>query len=276
MRAPTAAPPIRVHAFASAVFGNSRQLRVLLPPGYDAPESRERRYPVLYLNDGQNLFDSSTSSINPMEWRVDETAHELITSSRIPPIIIVGIDNTGRRGRFREYFPYVDEYLRPPEPNPQGTKYPAFLVDEVLPFINARYRTLRDAASTGIGGSSAGALAAVYSVITRPGTFGRLLVESPSLYVDDYHVLRDAAEAGWPDRVYLGVGTNEGGRSVCRIGEVPEPQLVRDVRRLAEMIQRAGHDSSRLRVVVEQCARHNEQAWAARLPVALTFLFGKH
>ena len=122
------------------MFANVRILRVLVPPGYDAAENRARRYPVLYLNDGQNLFDATTSVLNPMEWRVDETVHSVVTAGWIRPMIVVGIDNAGRRGRFREYFPYVDEYLRPPEPDPQGKRYPSFLVDEVIPFIEARYR----------------------------------------------------------------------------------------------------------------------------------------
>lgn len=83
----------------------------------------------------------------------------------------------------------MDEYLRPPEPDPQGKRYPEFLVDEVLPYIDARYRTRRDAASTAIGGASAGGLAAIYAVISRPGVFGKLLIESPSIYVDSAHVL---------------------------------------------------------------------------------------
>jgi len=110
---------LRLHEFASRVYGTTRQLRVLVPAGYDAPENRDRRYPVLYLKDGQNLFDSSTSVHNLMEWRVDDTVQELTAIGRIAPMIVVGIDNAGRRGRFREYFPWFDEYLRPPDPNPQ-------------------------------------------------------------------------------------------------------------------------------------------------------------
>jgi predicted alpha/beta superfamily hydrolase len=265
---------LRLHEFRSRVFGNTRMLRVLVPDGYDAPEHAERRYPVLYLNDGQNLFDSATSVFNPMEWRVDETVRALVRTGEIPPLIVVGIDNAGRRGRFREYFPYVDEYLRPPEPDPQGKQYPAFLVDEVLPFVETRYRTLRDAPNRGLGGSSAGALAAMYTVIARPGVFGRLLVESPSIYVDDARILREAAGvASWPGRVYLGAGTNESGRPDCDPSAKGEPELVRDVRRFERLLGQAGVDPARIRVVVVPCAVHDEAAWAARLPGALTFLF---
>lgn len=265
---------LRLHEFHSTVFGNTRQLRVLVPSGYDAPENAARRYPVLYLNDGQNLFDSTTSMFNPMEWRVDETVHRLVSAGRIPSLIVVGVDNAGRRGRFKEYFPYVDRYLRPPEPNPQGREYPRFLVDEVMPFINQRYRTVADADHTGIGGSSAGALAAIYTVIARPGVFGRLLVESPSLYVDDYHILREVdRRTVWPQRVYLGVGTNESNAPACDPQQSAGAQLARDVRRFADTLRAAGVDESRIRLVVTPCGQHDEAAWAARLPTALEFLF---
>ncbi len=266
--------PLRLHDLRSDVFGNTRTIRVLLPPDYDAAPSRSRRYPVLYLNDGQNLFDSTTAILNPMEWRVDETVSRLIASGQIPPIIVVGIDNAGRRGRFREYFPYVDEHLQPPEPDPQGKRYPEFLLDEVVPFIEARYRVDRDPRSRGLGGSSAGALAALYTVVARPGTFGRLLIESPSIYVDDSRILRDASDVSvWPQRIHLGVGTNEGGEPDCDPSATAEPELVRDVRRLERLLRDAGVDQSRINVVVTPCAVHDERAWAARLPQALTFLY---
>ena len=146
----------------------ARTLRVLLPPGYDAPENRDRRYPVLYLNDGQNLFDAATSTFTGREWRVDETVRELTAAGRIPPIVVVGIDHAGRRERFHEYFPWVDAFLDPPDPDPHGARYPAFLVDEVIPFVEARYRVDRDPEQRGVGGSSAGGLAAINAVISRP------------------------------------------------------------------------------------------------------------
>jgi predicted alpha/beta superfamily hydrolase len=268
---------LRLHEFRSRVFDNTRTLRVLVPDGYDAEQNGERRYPVLYLNDGQNLFDASTSVLNRMEWRVDETVRELTSAGRIAPMIVVGIDSAGRRGRFREYFPYVDAYLRPPEPNPQGKRYPAFLVDEVIPYIEARYRVEHRASSRGLGGSSAGALAAMFTVIDRPGVFGRLLIESPSIYVDDAHILRDAAHAAsWPERIYLGVGTNERGQPACDPKDLAEPELVRDVRRFERLLREARVDAARIRVVITPCAVHDEAAWAARLPEALTFLYGSN
>lgn len=264
---------LRLHQLASRVFGNTRTLRVWLPPCYDSVASQGRRYPVLYLNDGQNLFDSATSLFNPMEWRADETARALIESGAIDPVIVVGIDNAGRRARGHEYLPWVDVTLSPPEPDPQGRRYPEFLVDEVIPFVNARYRTRTDAASTALGGSSYGALISLYVALVRPSVFGRLLLESPSLYVDDAHILREVAQGQWPARVYIGVGTNEGGRPGCDPRAARMTQMVSDVRRLEQLLRHSGLDSTRLLVTVAPCAVHDEAAWAARLPDALRFLF---
>jgi predicted alpha/beta superfamily hydrolase len=265
---------VRVHQHASAVFGNTRQLRVLVPSGYDAPENRARRYPVLYLNDGQNLFDRATSAFTGLEWRVDETVLRLTGSGELPPLIVVGIDHAGRRQRPREYLPYPDRYLEPPEPHPAGARYPDFVVEEVVPFIDQQYRTIRDPANRGLGGSSYGALAALYTVVTRPGFFGMLLLESPSLYVDDGRIFRAMENVTrWPARVYVGVGTNEMGRRDCSPSD-DGGEAVADVRRLAAMLRERGVPETHLRVVVEPCARHDEQAWAGRLPGALRFLFG--
>lgn len=268
---------LRLHSLRSAKFGNERLLRVLVPPGYDAPQNRDRRYPVLFLNDGQNLFDASTAVLNPMEWGVDETVRDLQRSRRIPSIIIVGIDNAGRRGRFKEYFPWVDPQLHPPEPDPQGERYPAFVVDEVVPFIQKKYRVSSDSRDVGIGGSSAGALAAAYAAIKRPGVFGKLLLESPALYLDDYHLMREAAQfARWPDRIYLGAGTNEGNADTCDATAAVQPgSLADDLRRLGNQLRESGVRSENLRLRIVPCAKHDEHAWGRRLPEAIEFLFGE-
>jgi predicted alpha/beta superfamily hydrolase len=267
---------LRLEPFTSATFGNTRTLRILLPSGYDAPEHRDRRYPVLYLNDGQNLFDAATSTFSGREWRVDETVGELTAAGRMPPIVVVGIDHAGRRERFREYFPWVDRFLSPPEPDPQGARYPAFLVDEVLPFVEARYRVARDPEQRGVGGSSAGGLAAINAVVTRPGVFGRLLVESPSIYVDDAHILKVAAGVTtWPSRIALGAGTAEGAPRACDPRDAAEPEVVGDLRRFVGVLRHAGVPDARIRLTVTPCATHDEDAWAQRLPDDLAFLYAQ-
>lgn len=265
---------LRFHEFTSKVFANKRMIRVLVPPGYDQSINRNKRYPVLYLNDGQNLFDLRTSEFNPMEWQVDEVVERLLTKKVIPPIIIVGIDSAGRRMRFNEYFPYADEFLAPPMPSPEGDKYPEFLIKEVIPFVNSRYRTELEAESTGIGGSSAGAVAALYAVMKSPGSFGRLLMESPSLYISDGQLLKDSwVVKRWPSRIYLGVGINEGGRANCDPKDLRH-EAVTDLQQLEQIIRKTDRHKPHLKLEIEPCAVHNEAAWARRLPKAIEFLYG--
>lgn len=267
---------LRIEELQSDVFHNTRKLRVWLPPGYDDPANGERTYPVLYLNDGQNVFDAKTALFGPHEWRADETATDLVRRGTIPPLVIVGIDDAGRRGRAHEYLPWPDRYLEPPEPHPEGDRYGDFLAREVLPFVEARYRVSRDPAGRALGGSSYGALVALRVAELRPDLFTRLLLESPSFYVDDDHVLRalDPSTVGL-DRVYLGVGTNELGLDACPEGNEGNTEAVYGVERAATLLARAGlQPASGLELTVEKCGEHGEAAWARRLPGALTFLFG--
>jgi len=228
--------------FVSNVFPASRSLRILLPAGYRLPANRKRRYPGLYLNDGQNLFDVCTAIFNREEWRVDETVDELVANGKLDPLIVVGIDNGGWQLRPKEYLPYVDETLSPPEPHPEGKLYPHFLLDEVVPFVEARYRVLRGPRNRVLGGSSYGAGIALFTVMNRPGSFAGLLLESPSIYADDDHLLRDAASVRvWPRRMYVGTGT------------VQEP--AEDVQKLEALLKRAGLGDDRLCVIVQEGPR---------------------
>jgi imidazolonepropionase-like amidohydrolase/enterochelin esterase-like enzyme len=264
---------LRLDTLESRAFGNRRLLRVLLPAEYYDPQSRQRRYPVLYLNDGQNLFDSATAVFSPAEWRVDEAVDSLARLGAVEPLIIVGVDNAGRSGRAHELLPFPDKFLSPPDSAPQGALYPAFLVDEVLPFIERRYRAVPDAARRGLGGSSYGALAALYAASVRPGVFGRLLLESPSFYVADRQIERVVGRRRWPaERLYLGVGTNEVGGE-CGDTSAAQVEAVDGVRRMARLLGSRGVGANSLRVVIESCAGHSEAAWAGRFPDALRYLY---
>jgi predicted alpha/beta superfamily hydrolase len=128
--------------FHSKFLPADRDVLVYLPPGYD--RDRSRRYPVLYMHDGQNLFDGSTSFIPGMEWRVDETAQALIESGAIEPLIIVGIYNTGNL-RVDEYTPTADARYKA---GGKAALYGRLIVEELKPFIDARYRTRREASAT--------------------------------------------------------------------------------------------------------------------------------
>ena len=258
------ASDLQLLVLASKIFRNSRMLRVWLPPGYHGRENLQRQYPVLYLNDGQNLFDPATSFAG-VAWRVGQTAEDLIREARISPLIIVGIDNAQEQ-RIKEYLPYRS--FNPTVLRPRGKRYPEFLLDEVMPFLYQRFRIARGPENTGLGGSSLGGLVALFTVLDRPGVFGRLLVESPSLFVSNRSILRYSRYfKQWPERVYLGIGTRESGR------EDKDRQFVNDLRDLERTMRRAGLGEDRLRVRIDEGASHNEGEWAKRFPEALSFLF---
>jgi enterochelin esterase-like enzyme len=255
---------LHLHRLASRILRNDRMLRVWLPPRYDAPENAARRYPVFYLNDGQNLFDPATA-FGGVDWQVDETADRLIRQEVIPPAIFVGIDNM-REDRIKEYIPY--RTANPPLLRPRGPKYSDFLIREVMPFIEERYRVAKGPENTALGGSSLGGLISLYVALVRPGIFGRLLLESPSLWVAQRKILRDARGfRAWPERVYLAVGTREVGR------EDKDRQTVENVRALARMMQQSGLDERRLYLKIDEGATHSEAAWGGRFPEGLAFLF---
>jgi predicted alpha/beta superfamily hydrolase len=264
LRATGAVGDLRLHEFRSRIFRNTRFLRIWLPPRYDAPENNSRHYPVLYLNDGQNLFESATA-FGGVEWQVDETADRLIRQEVIAPMIVVGIDNMGRN-RIREYMPYRS--LHPIMMRAQGKYYPDFLIKEVMPFVARNYRVASEPENTGMGGSSLGALIALYTAIARPGLVGKLLLESPSLWASNRQVIKDSRTVrAWPERVFLAAGTAEAAS--------PEKSrsVVNDVREIAGILRRAVLSESRLRVLIEEGAGHSESTWAARFPGALEFLF---
>lgn len=264
IKASGAAGDLRLHEFRSRIFRNTRYLRVWLPPGYDDSDSANNYYPVLYLNDGQNLFEASTA-FGGVEWQVDETANRLICAGTVPPLIIVGIDNAGK-DRLREYMP--QRSMNPMMLRVQGKYYPDFLMKEVMPFIETNYRVTTAPEQTGLGGSSLGALIALYTVIARPERIGKLLIESPSLWVSNRQIIKQSRSVRiWPDRIFLGVGTAEASN--------PEKSrnVVNDVRELAAILRRAVLSEKRLRVVFQEGATHSESAWAGRFPEALSFLF---
>lgn len=228
------------------------------------------------MNDGQNLFDAATSLFNPMEWRVDETVPDLIRKGEIEPLIIVGIDNAGRHLRPNEYLPWADEFLSPPMPDPNGGKYPDFLTEEVMPLIEKNYRVEKGFENTGLGGSSYGALIALYTIINKPKVFGRVLLESPSFYVSQAQILKDGRKIKkFSKKLYIGVGTNELSRQVCTSGDLSQ-EAVQDVLKLEKILLDKNIERQNLKVVIEDCAIHNEDVWAKRFPAAMKFLYGSN
>jgi enterochelin esterase-like enzyme len=265
IRATGATGDLRLHQFRSRIFDNTRFLRVWLPPGYDDAANSDTAYPVFYLNDGQNLFEPSTA-FGGIEWQVDETADRLIREGAVPPMIIVGIDNTGK-DRIREYMPYRS--MHPVIMRVQGRYYPDFLTKEVMPFVERNYRVAGGPENTGLGGSSLGALIALYTAMAQPELVGHLLLESPSLWASGRQLLKESRKVRtWPERIFLAVGTAEAGSAER------SRSVVDDVRELAGIFRRAVLSESRLRLVIKEGAGHNEAAWAERFPEALQFLFG--
>jgi predicted alpha/beta superfamily hydrolase len=253
-----------IHHIESRALETTRRITVLRPRRRYGATSEG--FPVLYLNDGQNLFDPLRAFAG-VTWNVQETVNRLARKRLIPPLVVVGIDHGGAQ-RNREYLPAEDPG-NPYSRVPLGRKYAEFVINEVMPFVERNYPVARGPANTGFGGSSYGAVAALYTTLMHPGTFGRLLLESPSLYVANRFMLRKARAAmRWPARIYLGVGTTETNR------EQVNRETVENVWRLESILRGSGFGPRRLKVVVEDGGRHSEGDWARRLPDAIRFLFG--
>lgn len=274
---PTLTGDIRRHDnFHSTILNNDRTLLVYLPPGY-APgyeDDADRRYPVLYMHDGQNIFDASTSFAG-VEWGVDEAAERLIEAGAIEPIIIVGIYNNA--DRMTEYTPRPD--------GEQGDAYARFVVEEVKPFIDQTYRTDPSREKTGIAGSSLGGLISLYMVRAHADTFGRCGGVSPSLWWSDRWLIRRwrAAVPQWPAGVciWIDMGTLEGragpdGEAVPSGVSPAVSPFVADARELAQLLEQGGLKRGVGYEYLEvEGGRHNEQAWSGRIDRILTYLYGR-
>jgi predicted alpha/beta superfamily hydrolase len=264
----TVSGDVRFHEIESRVFGNKRTIRVSLPPGYEESGNASKRYPVLYMLDGQNLFDACLSDVSHVEWGLDETVTRLVKERSMPPMIVVGVDHAGPK-RAHEYIPYKDYVGNPDMDEPAGKRFPDFLVGEVMPLVNERYRTLRGQPNTGIGGSSYGGVATLYALLARPQEFGYGLIESPTLWIGMGQLVRDTSPlVALPQKVFVAFGGREGSDPVI------VDKMVGLIRVVESNFRTAGYDESRFRFVFEPEAEHNETAWARRLPDALTFLFG--
>jgi len=243
--------------FRSRFLRNQRDLTVYLPPGYD--EQPQHRFPVLYLQDGQNLFDGSTSFIPGMDWHVGQTADRLISSGMVQPLIIAGIYNAGK-ARVAEYTPTKVPRLG----GGRADRFAKFLTEEVLPFVQTEYRTLSSPTHTGLGGSSLGGLVSLYVGLKLPHIFGKLAALSPSVWWNQRVIARfaESSPVSPRPRIWLDTGTREG------------PRVVQDVEQFRDVLLkkgwRLGEDLYYERV---EGAEHNEAAWAQRVGPFLQFLF---
>lgn len=251
--------------FYSKHLDDTRTIMVYLPPGYN---DEDNHYPVLYLHDGQNVFDASTS-YGGVEWRVDETAEKLIGEGRIKKIIMVGIYNDRDRNA---------EYTHTYDPS-EGTggkveNYGNFIVNELKPFIDSSYRTINKAEETAIMGSSLGGLCSLYLSWKYRKVFSLAGVISPSLWWDDRDIIRQIKEEEnftGPEKIWLDAGTLEGGdEDSDGLGD-----MVEDARGLGEILLDKGYELNKNLFYLEaEGADHSERAWSGRVEQILLALFG--
>ena len=233
--------------FLSKLLNNKRDVIVWLPLGYDSPKKKENQYPVLYMHDGQNIMDPKTAYVGK-DWRVDETVLKLIRQKRIKEIIIVGIYNTPDR---------LDEYSW----SEKGQNYLRFLVDELKPFIDQNYRTLKDAENTAIIGSSMGGLISFYAAWHYPEVFGKAGCMSSSFYYNNDRSIRQVIDYNGPKKqikYYIDHG---------------EDGSLRGQKMFVELSKKGyeiGHD---IDYFYAPGAAHNEKEWASRLERPLLFFF---
>jgi predicted alpha/beta superfamily hydrolase len=239
--------------FASPQLGNTRTLMIYLPPSY--AENGLKRYPVLYMHDGQNLFDAATSAFGT-EWRVDENVDALVAGGRMDEVIVVGVYNTANR--IWEYTPCCD----PTYGGGGADSYERFLIDSVKPFIDQSFRTLPGKDTTAIMGSSLGGLVSCYIARRNPAVFGKAGCMSSSFWWNN-QALTLAVEQSTdhvPVAIYLDAGTSNDGL----------PETTRMDQALAADGYVQGRD---LDFVTAQGGSHNEASWAARVATPLTWLF---
>ncbi|MDD2715798.1 MAG: alpha/beta hydrolase-fold protein [Candidatus Wallbacteria bacterium] len=232
------------------------KLIVYLPPGY---RRSKKNYPVFYLQDGQNLFDASTSFMG-VEWGCDETAEKLIKLKKVEPLIMVGIYNSSER---------ISDYTAFPDQKNGGGKadpYLDFIVKSAMPFINSHYRVKSGPENCGIGGSSLGGIFSLYAAFSHPELFGKCAVISPSLWWADRAILKWLSGKG-PGKIWLDMGDQEG-----EPGE-EAVQSILNLRSLKEKLIGIGYAESDLSYLEVKNAAHNEAAWAARFDRVLSFLF---
>lgn len=249
----------------SPQLNNERDIAVWLPQSY---ETSEKRYPVLYMHDGQNVFDAETSFSG--EWHVDETLTQLGIE-----VIVVAIPNKGAE-RMSEYNPFMGW-----KAHGKGADYIDFITNTLKPIIDTDFRTLPDAPNTGIAGSSMGGLISLYGYLARPDVFHLCGAFSPVVWLGGNQlqqmILQRASSCG---RVYLDIGTAEGGVATKRnpkrkyTAQQASDYYANGVKQLNEAFIHRGYMDDSLMFVVDEGAQHNEPAWAKRFPEAVQFLFG--
>lgn len=272
---------VHVESFDSEILHSSQTIRVLLPPGYSDPANAQRRYPVLYMFDGQWLFghcaDPAAGS-----WEIDLTLPRLIAEGKVQPLIVVAIDtptDPAKRGSM-----LLEEYDRalPFRFDPHGDRLPAFFQDELVPRIAAAYRVKTGRDFTAVGGASYGAVAATDLLTEAPMLFGLGLIESPSCTPGNGALARRTQSlAIAPERAYIGVGSHETASMRAYIQSVGyssfaidgiDRSFVRNAKTVAANFQ-AASSPAQVKFVEDPQGIHNEATWRRRFTAAIEFLF---
>ena len=249
----TAAVEVTVlkEAFVMPGLNRSRQVRLYLPPGYG---TSDKSYPVLYMHDGQNVFDNATAYAG--EWGVDETLNDLAASGQLE-LIVVAIDN-GAEKRMTELNPADHAEFGKAE----GKAYVEFIANTVKPYIDQHYRTLADAEHTGIMGSSMGGLISHYAILQFPQVFGKAGIFSPSYWAAGQQVSWfENQPAAKEALLYFYMGGKEG------------DSMVPDVERVYQAVLSKGHVKEQTQYHLVADAEHNEAAWRNEFKTAVLWLF---
>jgi len=241
-------------SFYMPQLDRNRRIWIYLPPDY---ENTEKKYPVLYMHDGQNLFDAQTSFLG--EWEVDETLNELFSTSTAVPIV-VGIDNGGGY-RMDEYTPWVNTQYE----GGDGGLYIDFLMETLKPFIEANYRTLPDRTNTAIMGSSLGGLISHYGALEFQDIFSMVGIFSPSYW--------------WSDSIWdftSTTGKQQEMRFYQMCGDQESESTVPDMQLMDTYLQDAGFTESERSFKVVAGGEHNEQLWRNEFAEAYLWLFSDY
>ncbi len=259
---------MQVQSGSGASEAVTRDLLIWTPPGYDDPKNAKKDYPVLYMFDGQNIFEQLPGV--PGEWHADETAMKLIESGEIEPVIIVGIPHGGVN-RLEEYLPFGS--YRGIEG--RGEETMDWVLREVKPKIERAFRVKGDRGSTAIGGASLGGAMALYGATAYPEHFGMAIVESLPMMGDEGASAERYIKSvnRWPDKIFIGMGGREVGHDDAN---EDRNEMYRDwAKRVDRLAARAGVSEQDRKLMIVPDASHTEDAWAERFGHALRFLFAQ-
>jgi predicted alpha/beta superfamily hydrolase len=253
------------HNISSRYLNNSRDLDIYLPPSYF--KNPQKRYPVLYMHDGNNLFYPQIA-FGGMPWKVDSTIDNMINNKLIEEVIVVGIHNT--IGRNYEYT-WTEMHSYHGKEGGGGSKYARFLIDELKPFIDYRFRTLSDRNNTAVMGSSLGGLISFYLGLFHHDVFGKIGMISPSLWWDKGIAFKHVFHIPPHLQIWMDMGTKEGYKRATK-----ENINIVMTRYMKEHLIRFGYrEGYNFAYMEDKGGMHNEYWWGNRLHMPLIFFFGK-